>query len=217
MIPRMSSESKKKWMEELKENRKLRDKSKKIPEKPTECVTKLFPGWNLISIPLDTGDSTVSDLVPSYLRSSLTPWYWYDPGPGGYVVVSDLPNNFTRSYWVSNETGDVITVLFRGIPVIRWTTSVHEGWNMTGSVLCRPCSNCYRDILEIFIPLLPEIGLVTTPPGFYSPPALRYLPITAQYVSSLSIYPTIGYWTRFLFQCALTLDFTEVKECQQVT
>ena len=219
-IPKISPESKKKWIEELKENRERRGEQvkseKALEDTPVECVSKLFIGWNLISIPLDTGDSSVSDLIPSHLRSSLTPWYWFDCEKNTYVDVSDLPNNFSRSYWVPSYTKDIITLVLRGIPIRKWSTSVCAGWNMTGSVLCSPCSDCYRDMLEIFIPLIPPKGFKTSA-GFI-PPAYRYLPMTPSndyfYVDSLSIYPFMGYWTNFKFSGTLTLDFCEIEACQ---
>lgn len=218
-VPRISPEQEKKWIESVEKNRKLnlqrlkKKKSTKEEEIITECILKLQPGWNLISIPLvpvSTGFTPLEDLIPPYLTPYLIGWFWYNGMLASWFNVSTLPNNPALSYFIFNTTSTVITLIIRGTPVTTWTMVVDcNGWNMIGSVLCTPCPECYEDLCGRSILLAPSAGFRTNPPGCFVPLLYKYSSAADSYVEYPSLDPFVGYFALFgcdAATCSLTVD-----------
>ena len=120
----------------------------------------LYPGWNLVSIPMYTGDKVLerlfyenedttdmrdsslyiglpgtmdSILISSVMRTHPDSYYPYS-GSTIYLPhdCRDSVNTPGHSYWVHSETTE--TVIIKGVPCGGFGVDIYSGWNMTGSV-----------------------------------------------------------------------------------
>jgi hypothetical protein len=88
-------------------------------------TTGTFPaGWNMISLPVHLGDSSVGAVFPSG-RSS--PAFAYS---GSYVVRPALTPG--EGYWQKFSSQQIVSVV--GLPRQRDTLDVSPGWNLIGSL-----------------------------------------------------------------------------------
>ena len=130
-------------------------------------AVQVGPGWNIVSLPVETGQVLKDSLFPS----AVSPAYRY--APGGYVVEETLRTG--RGYWLkflSSEEFD-----FLGVPRTVDSILVEEGWNMIGS-LSAPV----------------DVSSVTTvPPGIL---ASGFFEFGNGYSTAALLAPGRGYWVK---------------------
>jgi photosystem II stability/assembly factor-like uncharacterized protein len=96
---------------------------RKLPFVPATVEANYRERWNLLSVPLNAGDSRKSILLPN--ASSFA--YTYQ---GNYVSQETLKNGI--GYFVKFPGSQSIT--YTGSPIYRDTIDVRKGWNMIGSI-----------------------------------------------------------------------------------
>jgi hypothetical protein len=126
-------------------NEKKDQTSKFTIKDRTKTTIAMEPGWNLISIPAEAGDSDINAVIDnSQVETVLT----YDPGtPGGWLtavrdgdsLVGTLSTiDASHGYWIFQKNGDDIKVDLPGYKGGSATTppaiSVVEGWNLVPTV-----------------------------------------------------------------------------------
>jgi hypothetical protein len=86
----------------------------------------LIEGWNLISIPLEMDDMSVSSLFPDAEVA-------YSFENGAYQMVDHItPCN---GYWIKNLLNK--TYRFSGIPILQYSKNLDAGWHLIGGMLDR--------------------------------------------------------------------------------
>ncbi len=126
----------------------------------------LVPGWNLVSLPLQVQDYSVSTLYPSATSSA----YAYDHG---YVTTNTMDN--CGGYWlkVDSTKSQIIT----GEKLCNISCTLRQGWNIIGS------SSLPVDVTSIF----------TEPAGAISSQFFGY---DNGYFSEATLQPAKGYWVK---------------------
>jgi len=82
-------------------------------------------GWNLVSLPVEVEDSSVSAVYPDAIAETL-----YSYNGDTYVGVDTLV--FGEGYWL--HFLDAGTTTITGTPIMGPTISLNEGWNLLGGI-----------------------------------------------------------------------------------
>jgi hypothetical protein len=108
---------------------------------------KLYPGWNLVSIPVELQNNDLSSIFPADVKSNIIDiwgwdeaeqnWVYYSPDPedyfyGYYPGLTGLETG--KAYWV--EMSQPATVTIQGtVPAYApdSPTSLRSGWNFVGT------------------------------------------------------------------------------------
>jgi len=133
----------------------------------TGALISLQNGWNMVSVPVETGGATVPALFPG-----ATSWYRYEPGVG-YAAFDSMEAG--TGYWIRVDAAQ--SVLVPGTPAVVESIAVVAGWNLIGGpVTARPVA-----------------GITSSPPGIVSSSFYRF---TDQYVTASSLEPGRSYWVQ---------------------
>ena len=133
---------------------------------------ELKVGWNMVSVPVDTGDTPASDVFDN--PDAIYAW---DPTGKSYTMPTTIESE--KAYWVAVTEDKTITVT--GEPVEDWTDTIPAGWNMTGSV--------YGDSVAV-------ADLVDNPSGCVQKGAIyHWNPTLKCYETATEIEQGLGYWT----------------------
>jgi plastocyanin len=136
----------------------------------------LLAGWNLISLPVTVSDGRISTIVPTAVSSAFSFHGSYQPqtqlltGPG---------------YWLKMNGPEKVS--FIGLPVVRESLAVENGWNMIGSSS---------------VPIA-VAGMTTNPPSIINSQIFGY---NGSYFPADTIRPGSGYWVRMNQAGTLVLD-----------
>jgi uncharacterized protein (TIGR02145 family) len=128
------------------------------------------PGWNLLSLPADVSNASLSALFPS----AISPAYTFSP-TGGYEERDTIAPGI--GFWLKFATAE--TVLISGTDSFRDSIPCQAGWNIIGS---------------ISLPV--DTGLVVTePPGLITSGFFQYVQ-GAGYLQAATLRPGAGYWVK---------------------
>ncbi len=127
----------------------------------------LKAGWNLLSLPVDPHNDTVSALYPG----AAGPAFTYSSG--GYGVQSTV--TVGTGYWLRFIGPESLSFTGAGLPVD--SIPVHAGWNLIGSVSTD----------------LPVASLTSTVPGMITSKFFGY---AGSYVIADTIHAGSGYWVK---------------------
>lgn len=142
----------------------------------------LQAGWNMVSVPLHPGNSSVSAVFPGVAAV-----YTWDPVSKGYIMPATIEAN--KGYWVA-VTGNTTTTI-TGTAVPGWTGNITAGWNMIGSVgWTTPASISNPN---------------DNPDGSVQIFAYWWDPVGRTYIITTDIEPGKGYWIASVQDCTLTL------------
>ncbi len=131
------------------------------------AVVRVGPLWNIVSLPVETGDVLKDSLFPS----AISPAYRYSPG--GYVVEESLKTG--TGYWLKFPSSEQFE--FTGLPRTSDSIFVEEGWNMIGS---------------LSVPV--DVSSITTiPPGIL---ASGFFEFGVGYSAVQELAPGKGYWVK---------------------
>ncbi len=122
--------------------------------------------WNLVSLPLQPNDNTVSVLYPSAVSKAFS----YE---GSYVPNTTVAPGL--GYWL--KFPDTATVTLTGLSIVGDSMAVARGWNMIGSISSP----------------LPMASVSSAPPGIISSLLYGY---NGSYFPTDTIEPGFGYWLR---------------------
>lgn len=125
-------------------------------------------GWNLLSLPVKTGDAPISTLFPSAISDA---FLWND----GYIHRDTINNG--GGFWLKFDSAE--TFVLYGESIHRDTVDVVEGWNMIGSI---------TEILNVTM-------VRTEPPEIIISDFFNYNPQSG-YEASKYIMPGVGYWVK---------------------
>lgn len=123
-------------------------------------------GWNILSVPLITGDMTGATLFPT----AISPFYSYH---SGYNQVSILENG--KGYWAKFDSSQ--NVVISGMYVSSNEISVTQGWNLIGP----------------FESNVPVASITTIPTGIIVSPFYGY---EDGYITPILLIPGKGYWVK---------------------
>ncbi len=123
-------------------------------------------GWNLVSLPLQPNDNTVSTLYPTATSKAFT----YQ---GSYIPNTNVATKV--GYWL--KFGDTASVSLTGLSIVGDSMPVAKGWNMIGSISSP----------------LAMSTVVSSPPGIISSLLYGY---NGSYFPTDTIEPGFGYWLR---------------------
>ena len=147
-----------------------------------EIQIALKAGWNMVSVPVVPGDTTVSSVFPSAQAV-----YTWDPATRSYYMPTDVEPE--KGYWVAVIADTNITMT--GVIVSTWTSSLTAGWNMIGSI--------YGKDVDFTDPYDNPDGSVQ---GF----AYWWDPSTRSYALTYTLESKKGYWAAATQNCQLTLS-----------
>ena len=141
----------------------------------------LTVGWNMVSVPGDPADPSVSAAFPG-----VDAVYTWDPVSKSYKTPDTIEPGY--GYWVAVSTGRTIAI--EGLPVNGWSHVVLPGWNMIGSVCGGSCSfgnpsEVSGDHVESFV--------------------YCWDPVSKSYQYGTDICPCKGYWAAATDSCVLTV------------
>lgn len=125
-------------------------------------------GWNVVSLPVATGQSLKDSLFPS----AVSPAYRFIPG-GGYAPEDTLFPG--RGYWLKFASAGATEL--QGLPRLSDSVAVEEGWNMVGS---------------LSVPVAAS-SVATDPPGILLSPFYGF---GAGYSAAAVLEPGKGYWVK---------------------
>jgi len=141
----------------------------------------LTTGWNMVSVPINTGDTPASDVF-----DNPDAVYTLNPNGKSYTVPTTIEPE--KGYWVAVSSDRTITIT--GEPVTEWTDEVLTGWNMIGSV--HGASVDFSD---------PDDSPDSSVEGFlYS-----WDPTTKSYSYGTTVEQGKGYWAACTDACDLTV------------
>ena len=140
----------------------------------------LEAGWNMVSVPLTPGNSSVGAVFPGVAAV-----YTWDPVSKSYVVPATV--EASEGYWVAVTGNNTISIT--GTAVTSWMGNIKAGWNMIGSVsnsasIANPNDN---------------------PDSSVQPFAYWWDPAAKSYVMTTTIEPGKGYWVASTGNCTLTM------------
>jgi hypothetical protein len=126
----------------------------------------LKTGWNMVSIPHKVSNSSVEKLFP-FAESKAFAY------ANSYTQCDTLING--NGYWV--KFPEDTSIKMSGGLILSDTITVNQGWNMIGSI-SEPIATS---------------SITSEPPGIVTSDFFGY---TSSYVSSDTIYPGKGYWSK---------------------
>jgi YVTN family beta-propeller protein len=147
---------------------------------PPTVNLSLTAGWNMVSVPVTPGNSSVSVVFPDAAAI-----YTWDPISKSYIVPTTVEPS--KSYWVAITQDGNITIT--GAPVITWLGNITAGWNMIGSII---------DTASIANPN-------DNPDSSVQPFAYWWDPAAKSYVMTTTIGSGRGYWVASVRDCTLTM------------
>jgi hypothetical protein len=148
---------------------------------PWNCLIPLKAGWNMVSVPLTLGNSSVGAVFPG-----VAVVYTWDPVSKTYIVPTTVEPD--TGYWVAVTQDGNITIT--GVPVTTWTSDIKAGWNMIGSVISNASITNPND----------------NPDNSVQSFAYWWNPVARTYVLTTNIEPGKGYWAASVRDCTLTLQ-----------
>jgi len=142
----------------------------------------LKSGWNMVSVPVVTENTSVSAVFPG-----VEAVYTWDPASKSYTIPTDIDPD--KGYWalVLSDTNIAIS----GTPVQSWTSNITQGWNMIGSVYGLNVTFTDPD---------------DTPDSSVEGYAYWWNPTGKSYDYTTLIEPMKGYWVIALQDCSLTVS-----------
>ena len=166
----------------------------------------LYPGWNLVSIPVQPVDPTPAAVLDSirddydvaYTYSANLGWQRYEPGAPGFVntLAAITPS---QGVWIHATTATTLTV--SGTVPLSTTIPLAAGWNLIGypSLQTRP-------ITEVLSPIVQYCNAVYTYDAVdQADPWKKYVP--GDLSSDLTqMEPGHGYWVSVSQNCVLTIE-----------
>ncbi|MCK5833815.1 T9SS type A sorting domain-containing protein [bacterium] len=147
-----------------------------------DIVYNMRPGWNLVSLPVELDNNTVSAVFPGHSSDV----YFYDTDIAAYAIADSVIPGI--GYWVLYTS--LIGFTHTGPPINSWTHLLDPGWNMVGSVMADtivPFSSA------TFIPNAYLSG------NFYGYDGSVYVPADG-------FTPGAGYWILVSAECNMTLN-----------
>ncbi|MCD6501765.1 T9SS type A sorting domain-containing protein, partial [bacterium] len=142
----------------------------------------LSPGWNLVSLPIEPPDNSVSAIFPGHLSNV----YFYDNAVGDYAVADSVIPGW--GYWVLYTHDTSFT--HSGPPVVSYDLGLGAGWNMVGSVMADST--------------VPFANATFTPDAFLAGNFYEYN--GSAYVNATGFDPGRGYWVLVSAACDMSLD-----------
>lgn len=153
-------------------------------EEAVQIQVALKSGWNMVSVPVVTENTSVSAVFPG-----VEAVYTWDPASKSYTMVTDTDIESDKGYWVAVSSATNITI--SGTPVQSWTSNITKGWNMIGSVY--GLNVTFTD---------PDDTPDESVEGF----AYWWNPTGRSYDYTELIEPMKGYWVAALQDCSLTVS-----------
>ena len=141
----------------------------------------LKTGWNMVSVPVVTGDMSTGEIFPG-----VDAVYTWDPGAKSYSVPSEIEP--ALGYWVAVSSDQILSI--EGIPMTDWTDAISTGWNMIGSVHGGSVSFSDPD---------------DDPDGSCEGFVYSWDPTTKSYVYGTTVETGKGYWAACTSSCDLTV------------
>jgi len=91
-----------------------------IPEKPSVIRVNLHKGWNMISLPIDVEDCSMT------LKA-----YYFDTIEYQWKITTTQDLKAGRGYFVYSN--DAVSLTFTGKPVTITEIKLYKGWNLIGT------------------------------------------------------------------------------------
>ncbi len=151
-------------------------------EEAVQIQVALKSGWNMVSVPVVTENTSVSAVFPG-----VEAVYTWDPASKSYTTPTDIEPD--KGYWVAVSSATNITI--SGTPVQSWTSNITKGWNMIGSVY--GLNVTFTDPDDT-----PDLSIE----GY----AFWWNPTGRSYDYTTLIEPMKGYWVAALQDCSLTVS-----------
>ena len=139
-----------------------------LPEFETQTI-HLYPGWNLVSIPVQNPSGSPASIFPGILFGPLG----YDAFVRNYYLADHIESG--AGYWVFNLIECDIPII--GVPVEQYGRTVSRGWNLLGAT----------------IDTLPSDAISISPYGSVMS-VFRFDAPTQTYLPSSTLDPGNGYW-----------------------
>ncbi|HMD13789.1 MAG TPA: T9SS type A sorting domain-containing protein, partial [Bacteroidota bacterium] len=134
---------------------------------PVKVAVDILSMWNLISIPVNIGNDTVSNVFPTRISNS------FAYNGSSYVIKNKLTVGI--GYWLKFSSAKTDTL--SGSPISSDTITVAEGWNLIGSLSSRIAAN----------------SIISDPPAITTSQFFGY---NGSYKTSDTLYPGKGYWIK---------------------
>jgi len=144
-------------------------------------VIPLKAGWNMVSLPVVSDNTTVKSVFPAALIA-----YSWNPLTKSFDAVTNIETG--KSYWVAVLSDTAVTVV--GAPILTWSINITTGWNMVGSIFGTAGFTTPED----------------NPDGSVMALTYWWNPVTKSYVYGTTIDAGKGYWVAATGECTLTLS-----------
>ncbi|MBN1856610.1 MAG: SBBP repeat-containing protein [Dehalococcoidia bacterium] len=145
---------------------------------------ELKTGWNMVSVPVDTGDTPAADVFDGSEAI-----YTWNPDSKSYGIPTTIEPE--KGYWVAVTGENAGTLTVTGMPKTDWTSTLSTGWNMIGSV--------YGDPVDVD-DLDDDSSDALQKGAIY-----HWNPIAKSYDIATQIEQGLGYWAACTEGCTLTV------------
>ena len=172
----------------------------------TTAGVKLYPGWNLVSLPLVPTNTNIQNVLGSAMSSIVSVWTctgggstggtWssWSPGLSSYSGLNTMQDG--KSYWIqTNITSSYVQFIFQGRvgnppPSAPPSYTYPAGWNMVGFTLSTP---------QVGEPVQSYLGAPNTTSANYNVPIIGYNanssnPAFTSLGLTDNMTPGLGYW-----------------------